>query len=75
VLDGMPRDVLAYRRADQGSQALVLLNMGISRAKVNRPAAEKPRRVLWGSRPRAGEALTGDRVNLAGNEALILVDY
>jgi len=74
LLDGLPRDVLAYRRTFKGSQALVLLNMGTAPAKIDLPAAEKLRRLLWSSHPHTGEALNGDGLTLAGNQALILAD-
>ncbi len=75
VLDGLPRDVLAYHRFDQDSQALVLLNMGTAPAKIDLPAGHPGWHLLWGSSPRAATAFSEKSLELQADEALILAAH
>lgn len=75
LLDGLPRDVLAYRRTYEGSQALVLLNMGASNRRIELSDREMNWRLLWNSHPGAADPRSGRLVNLAADQAVILLNY
>ena len=74
LLEGMPRGVLAYRRAWKGERALVLLNFASKTERISLPAADTGGRVLWSSRGRAGVGLVEDSLDLMAYEALTLIN-
>ncbi len=72
LLTGIPRGVLAYRRAWQDASALLFLNFASNPVKIDLPSQNMNGRVLWSSRARAEIHPGESGVTLQPYEALIL---